>query len=172
MTCSQPRADRRDDHGGESTRLITLARGSAPGVACDTSGVNFARVSLTLLAMLAAVAVASPASASDAACPMPNGAGAEPAPDLPITIGWHGGGGFVDRCTTTTGTGVAEPAVQDPMAAPSPAAQHPTAVPASPAAKPTAKATAKALKAKKAKKAKAKRKSAKARRHAKCLVRR
>ena len=129
-------------------------------MACDTSGVNFARASLTLLAILAAVAVATPASASDAACPMPNGAGAEPAPDVPITIGWHGGGGFVDRCATTTGTSVAEPGVQDPMVAPSPAA------------KPTAKALKAKAKALKAKKAKAKRKSAKARRHAKCLARR
>jgi hypothetical protein len=129
--------------------------------------VNVARVSLAFLVVAAAVAVATPASASDVTCPMPNAA--EPAPDAPITIGWHGGAGFVDRCTSSTGTGAAEPAVQDPMASASPAAQNPTAVAAAPA-KPAAKPTAKAAKAKKAKKAKAKRKRAKARWHAKCRV--
>ena len=149
------------------SRRVPHTRGSAPRTACDTGRVNVARVSLAFLVVAAAVAVATPANASDVTCPMPNGA--EPAADAPITIGWHGGAGFIDRCASTTGTGAAEPGVQDPMASPPPAAQNPTAVAAAPA-KPAAKPTAKAVKAKKAKKAKAKRERAKARRHAKCRV--
>ena len=154
------------------SRRVPHTRGSAPRTACDTGRVNVARVSLAFLVVAAAVAVATPANASDVTCPMPNGA--ELAADAPITIGWHGGAGFIDRCASTTGTGVAEPAVQDPMAAPAPAAQNPTAVPAAPAAKPAAKPTAKAVKAKKAKakrKSAQQRKRAKARQHAKCQVR-
>jgi hypothetical protein len=137
--------------------------------------VNVARVSLALLAVVAAVAVVTPASASDGTCLMSNGA--EPAPEGSVTISWHGGGGFVERCTSTAGTGVAEPAAQDPMASLPTAAQTPTAVVPSRAAKPTARPTARAVKAKRAKKAKAKRKSAEERkrakaRHAKCQVRR
>jgi len=112
-------------------------------VACDTSRVKVPRISLVVV-VLAALAGAPQASASDSVCP--TASEAEPVTGVAVAVRWHGGVGFAERCASTTGTGGAEPVAQQPA----------TGV-ASPAAKPTANAV-------KAKQAKAKRKTAKAKR--------